>query len=171
MWNKINIHEWDMFWRLIIINEDYWKKRRRFLCECECWKEKIILLESLRSWKTKSCWCLQKEIACWVKKHWMKWTRFYRIWRGMKTRCYNKNSDAYKYYWKRGIKIYSKWINSFELFRDDMYIDYVLHYMANNWDTSIDRINVNWNYSKENCRWTTMKEQNNNKQIHYENNN
>jgi len=165
---KLNIKEWDIYWRLIIIKEIYWKKRRHFECECECWKNKIILLESLRNWKTKSCGCLQKELASWIQTHWMKWTRIYRIWRWMKTRCYNKNSSAYKYYGARGIVICNKWLNSFEEFRNDMYDSYLKHFKENNWDTTIDRVNVNWNYNKENCSWQTIKEQNNNKQIHYE---
>lgn len=85
---------------------------------------------------------------------------FYQRYCCAKTRCNNKNRKQYKDYWWRGIRFMR---DNFDNFYDDMYDSYVLHYnkyWRNN--TTLDRINVNWNYCKENCKWSTRKEQQNN---------
>lgn len=91
--------------------------------------------------------------------HGMAQTRFYNIWCGINTRCFNKNVKIFKYYGNRGIKVCKRW-QVFINFRDDMYKSYLKHvkeFGENN--TSIDRINNNGNYSFNNCKWNTTKEQ------------
>lgn len=91
--------------------------------------------------------------------------RLKAIWWWMKARCESPNHNRYYVYWARGIKVL--W-DSLESFRNDMLESYIEHYNKNShinrW-TQIDRIDVNWNYCKENCRRVTPKEQANNKQI------
>lgn len=97
------------------------------------------------------------------KYFWMCDIRIYTIWVGMRQRCYNKKSIAYKYYWWRWIYVCSRrW--SFENFLYDMHKEYLYHckkYWKKN--TSIDRINNDWEYSKGNCRRATQKKQRANK--------
>ena len=149
----IHINKWDKYNILTIIKEveKKWDKRI-FLCKCDCWNIKKIRLAQLLNWDTKSCWCLRKENIS-NKTHWLSKTRIWNTYMWIKFRCNNVNSNNYKNYWGRWIK--NEW-NTFEDFYEDMkdwYSD----------GLTIDRIDVNWNYCKENCRWSTMKEQQNNK--------
>ena len=92
-----------------------------------------------------------------VIKHGMSNTRLYRAWDSMKSRCYRKTSASYSRYGGRGITICDTWRNSFEAFRDWA--------LANGYadNLSLDRIDCDGNYEPSNCRWVTMKEQENNK--------
>lgn len=87
--------------------------------------------------------------------------RFFSRFTDMKTRCYNPNCKSYHAYWWRWIIVERK--NKQE-FYDDMRQSFVEH-VQKHWidDTTIDRIDVNWNYCKDNCRWITRKEQTENK--------
>ena len=95
--------------------------------------------------------------------HGMKRTRFYKIWTGMKTRCYNKNKHNYHRYGGRGIKVSVGW-QGFLKFKEDMYEDYLKHCEEfGEKDTQIDRVNGDGNYELGNCKWSTREEQNNNR--------
>lgn len=162
--SRLDFTAWTRYWYLTLTWESEsrdtksWTKRYE-KCICDCWNEVWIS----RSWllRTKSCWCLQKKV-CWdrLRRHWMRKTRIYGIFTDIKTRCYNQNSTDYKNYWWRWIKCL--W-NSFEEFYKDMWESYEEHKKVY-WekDTTIERIDVNWNYCKENCTWKTKKEQVNN---------
>ena len=95
-------------------------------------------------------------------KHGMKGTRFYRIWVGMKTRCYNPKHPWYKHYGARGIVTCEEW-KKFDNFMHDMLGTYNQHVTDfGEVNTSIDRINPDIGYNKQNCRWATKLEQSNN---------
>ncbi len=94
-------------------------------------------------------------------RHGLTRTPIYRSWRHMIERCINKNDSAYKYYGGRGISVCKKWLD-FIGFKDDMYKSYLKH-KENNKSTTIERIDVNGNYCKENCKWIINEEQGKNK--------
>lgn len=94
-------------------------------------------------------------------KHGMSYTKFYNAWTAMRGRCMNKKNAKYHIYGGRGITVSEDW-NDFSNFKRDMY-DLFLEHQKHNSFTSLDRIDVNKGYSKENCRWATMDVQSNNK--------
>jgi len=81
----------------------------------------------------------------------------YQIWQGMKARCLNPNNKHYANYGARGIKICNNWINDFNQFVHDM--------GERPQGYSIDRINNDGDYSPNNCKWSTKKEQQRNRRI------
>lgn len=99
----------------------------------------------------------------WPIKHWfgsknnLEKHKFYDLYCWMVARCRRKTHASYKNYWGRWIKCLWK---NFEEFKDDMYESYLQH-IEEYWkkDTSLDRIDVNWNYCRENCRWATRTQQ------------
>lgn len=139
--------------RLTIIKTVQIKGRTYYECVCQCGEKKFVHSSNMK--RTHSCGCLNSEMA---KKrftvHGMRQSDEYRIWTGMKYRCYNKNCPKYKIYGGRGVVVCDRWM-SFQNFFEDMGNRPSKYY-------SLDRINNNLGYSKENCRWATLKKQANN---------
>jgi len=95
------------------------------------------------------------------KVEWWWKNRICRIYCNMIDRCNNPMNKYYERYWWRWIKCL--W-SSIDEFVDDMYESYVEH-CKEYWEkeTTLDRIDNNWDYCKDNCRWATLQEQMNNK--------
>lgn len=93
------------------------------------------------------------------EKHGGSDTRLYKIWCGMRNRCYLPSHDSYPHYGGKGVTVCEDWRTSFSSFRRWAESN---GYRA---DKSIDRINGNGNYEPENCRWATNKQQARNKAV------
>lgn len=135
----------------------------KWLCQCDCGNMIEVLGIHLRSGHTKSCGCLRKTICKNInhkKKHGLINIRLYKIWNGIKNRT-NPNSKfkntSYKNYSGRNIKMCDEWKNNFIAFYNwaisNGYKD----------NLTIDRIDNNGDYEPSNCRWITIKQQQNNK--------
>lgn len=125
---------------------------------CECGAYLIVTNKSLKSGNTKSCGCLKLEMLVErSRKHGMSSTRFYKIWRHMKERCTDENSQYYADYGGRGITYDARW-EVFQNFMEDMLKTYQE-------DLELDRVDTNGNYCKENCQWATESHQAYNQRI------
>lgn len=121
-------------------------------CLCDCGNEKVILAKVLGRY-THSCGCLRNETMAENRtSHNLSKSPLYKVWLGMKSRCTYKQSGSYRHYGGRGIKVCKKWMNNFENFYNDMIEGY-------RDGMTIERKNVNGNYTKSNCVWATMQEQ------------
>lgn len=93
-----------------------------------------------------------------AEQHGMSRTPEYRTWVGMIQRCTNENGPNYRHYGGRGITVCEKWTNSFMAFLEDMG-------KRPSPEMSLDRINNDLGYSKENCKWATKLEQSRNTRV------
>ena len=84
-----------------------------------------------------------------------KQSPLYKKWMGIKRRCLNKNDKSFIRYGGAGVTVSASWMDFLNFF-NDMSPSYFP-------GASIDRINNNKGYSKDNCRWVTLAEQSKNR--------
>lgn len=122
----------------------FWK------CLCDCGKIGFYNGRYIRNGQKKSCGCRRGEGNI---THNKSYTNIYWIWDQMKRRCNETKNKKYKSYGERGIKVCDEWL-SFDQFYKDM--------GERPEGMSLDRIDNDGNYCKENCHWATAKQQANN---------
>lgn len=88
-------------------------------------------------------------------KHGMSKTPEYKSWDGAKQRCLNPKCKDYPRYGALGVTMCDSWINSFINFYNDMGPKPTKKH-------TLERIEVQGNYKPDNCKWATVREQNNN---------
>lgn len=151
------------FGRLVAIDFAYDKGRNKIRCLCDCGNIAYPTKTALIKGYTKSCGCLQKEVAANEKyKHGFAHERLYHVWDGMKQRCVNPNHIAYHQYGGRGIKVCKEWTDNYVVFREFM-LTHGYDPEAPFGECTIDRIDNDGDYCPENCRVISVQEQQINK--------
>lgn len=152
------------FWRLTVVAFAGLDRgrRTRWRCECECGNMHEAGAYDIKSGNTKSCGCWNRETSSMVgkakKTHGLTRNPIHQTWYDMMRRCYDSRHNQFSNYGTRGITVCERW-HDVERFYEDMGDKPSSRH-------SIDRLNVNGGYCKENCRWATPSQQGLNKQIH-----
>jgi hypothetical protein len=153
---KIDITGQQFTYLTVVRFDDRPSKVPRWICRCICGTEKSIWVADLKRGGAKSCGCMTGAMkSASLTKHGMSFHPAYRAWIELRSRCHNKNKDGYDLYGGRGIEACDRW-SEFDKFWEDMGPTWV-------GGLSIDRIDVNGDYTPGNCKWSTPKEQANNR--------
>ena len=133
-----------------------------WLCKCDCGNFVEVSSGNLQTPKFHSCGCYVKERMSKLNyKHGGKKERLYMVWTAMKRRCYDPSFTEYENYGGRGIAVCDTFLD-YSQFREWA--------LANGYDQNadkqmctLDRVDVNGNYTPTNCRWVPSQIQQNNR--------
>ncbi len=129
-----------------------------FECKCDCGNITIVTSNNLRTNHTISCGCYNEKvfrdstITHGLSKH-----PLYLSWVGMRNRCYYKDHNRFEHYGGKGIKVCDEWKDNFQSFYDWA--------IKNGWGKglSIDRKENDKDYCPNNCKFSTVPQQNRNR--------
>lgn len=159
---------------VILVDLGVINNRRMVSCQCDCGKIFSTRFYFIKTGASRSCGCYRTEMK---KPYFNRFGRpklqnrrdesgnikkTYRAWALMKDRCLNHKSKKYNHYGGRGITICKEWIESYDVFYTDMG-------EPSNKNLTLERINNNLGYNKDNCKWATWKEQQNNRRNNLKN--
>ena len=136
------------FGRLVVLERQGVNRHRKVLwfAQCDCGKTIVVRTNSLVSGNTRSCGCLQRDVAVAnATTHGQADTPTYRAWQTMHDRCGNPKNKQYPRYGGRGIGIDDPRWFSFQNFFDEM--------GKKPPGCDLHRVENDKGYSKANCVW------------------
>ena len=162
MWNRGNYTRIDLtnkkfgllrvLYEVEPVNQISGKPNRRWKVRCDCGVNKEV--DQLHLTRHKggiiSCGCISKR-KLYKTKGTQHYRRLYHIWFSILSRCNKPNNRDYHKYGGRGISVCSEW-HDFGEFYNDMIDTYKP-------GLTIERLNVNGNYTKHNCTWIPNEQQ------------
>lgn len=129
----------------------------KWLCSCDCGNLPVVYMGNLRNGNSTSCGCVHAlRLREAVTRHGLRHSDEYRIWVGIKTRCYNRQNHSFARYGARGIGMSPEWREDFMAFYSDMG-------PRPSKSHSVERIDNDGDYTKSNCIWATSTTQSRNK--------
>lgn len=136
------------FGKLIVISFHHLHESgttRYWLCKCDCGNFHIANGSNLRAGEVKSCGCLANSKNG-------ETGGLLNIWNHILHRCMNPNDDHFMWYGFKGIKVCEEWKKDFGSFEKWA--------LENGYKSglTIDRVDPDGNYTPDNCKWITRKE-------------
>lgn len=147
----------EVYARLSVVSEAGKNKAgsKLFACNCSCGKTGVFVGSRLKRGETRSCGCFHAEVTSKIAStHGKSGSGAHRSWAAMLERCNSERNIGYANYGGRGITVCEEW-RKFEAFYQDM--------GDRPQGMTLDRIDPNGNYCKDNCRWLSKKMQNRNR--------
>lgn len=157
---RLKIEAGEVFGRLTVVHQNGVDTSGKvlYLCACSCGKTKSVVGTALRQGKVKSCGCLKSENARNARGfHGHVGDPIYIIWSNMLQRCNNPKSTSFTNYGARGIKVCDSWLHFTEFYNWAVVSGYKE-------GLSLERKDVNKDYTPNNCTWIPLSDQCLNKQ-------
>ena len=142
-------------WVVVSKSNSNLKGHPKVMCRCDCGTERVVFLTSLRLGRSRSCGCLQKEVAAQMKRtHGMAGSAVYFTFKDMHRRCYDPRHKSYARYGGRGITVCERWHDLAK---------FVADVGEKPEGKTLDRVDNDKGYGPDNFRWSTGDEQQRNK--------
>lgn len=145
------------FGHLVALVATHHRGRVAWECRCDCGALCTPQSSSLVSGNTQSCGCFGRaNSTAAVTTHGETGSVEHMAWKQAIGRCENPRKPNFPDYGGRGIRVCERWRSSFPNFLADMG-------RRPSRQHSLDRIDVNGDYSPDNCRWATPAQQSRNR--------